>query len=194
MHRTTSAAREAVEGLLAAHLPQIVLVMLGGNDADLDWRRFVLSDGKIIRSRVSVETYKNNLRQIASKILAAGATPVLTDMPNHHFELRGPYVSKIANRDVTSMLERGGGQVASDKELVKYRQAVAQVATDLDVPLARYGAILDGHSPREMAGVDGAHPSSAAHRLIADALAPVLMRACRARPLAQIAPVTGLSI
>src|SRR5205814_10221188 len=74
VHRTTSAAREAVDGLLAAHKPQAVLVMLGGNDADMDWRRFVLSDGKTARSRVPVETYEKNLRLIASKTLAAGAT------------------------------------------------------------------------------------------------------------------------
>src|SRR5439155_13892530 len=83
VHRTTSAGREAVDGLLAAHNPQVVLIMLGRNDADLDWRRFVLSDGKTARSRVPVETYEKNIRQIAAKVLAAGATPVLTDMPNH---------------------------------------------------------------------------------------------------------------
>ena len=194
VHRTTSGVREMVDGLLAAHSPQVVLVMLGGNDADLDWRRFVLSDGQIVRSRVSVETYEKNLRQIVSKILAAGATPVLTDMPNHHFELRGPYVSKIAERDIMAMLDRNGGQAASDKELCKYRQAAGQVTADLDVPLARYGEILDAQSPREMVGVDGVHPSAAAHLLIAEALTPVLTRACRTPALAKIAPVTGLSL
>ena len=194
VHRTTSAMREAVDGLLAAHSPQVVLVMLGGNDADLDWRRFVLSQGKVARSRVPVETYEKNLRQIASKILASGATAVLTDMPNHHFELRGPYVSEIARMDITAMLERNGGQAASDKELVKYRQAVAQVAADLDVPLAKYGDILDAQPPQQMVGVDGVHPSAAAHKLIAEALTPVLTRACRTPALAKIAPVTGLSL
>ena len=169
--------------------------MLGGNDADMDWRRFVLSDGKIARSRAPVETYEKNLRQIATRILAAGATPVLTDMPNHHFELRGPYVSKIANKDITGMLERGGGQAASDKELVKYRAAVAQVAKDLDIPLARYGDVLDAQPPRDMVGIDGVHPSAAAHKLIAEALTPVLVRVCRAsRVAARIAPATGLSL
>lgn len=64
VHRTTSAARETLDSLLAMHSPDVVLVMLGGNDADLDWRRFVLSDGKVIRSRLTVETYEKNLRLI----------------------------------------------------------------------------------------------------------------------------------
>jgi len=77
---------------------------------------------------------------------------------------------------------------------VKYRQAVAQVAADLDVPLAKYGDILDAQPPQQMVGVDGVHPSAAAHKLIAEALTPVLTRACRTPALAKIAPVTGLSL
>jgi lysophospholipase L1-like esterase len=75
------------------------------------------------------------------------------------------------------MLERGGGQQASDKELVKYREIVGRIADDLQVPLARYSPLLDAQTPKEMVGIDGVHPSPAAHRLIAQALLPVLSNA-----------------
>lgn len=179
IHRTTSVACKNIDTLLATHRPNVVLIMLGGNDGDIDWRRFVLSNGTIIRSRNTVAAYEHNLRQLAMKILAAGATPILTDMPNHHFELRGPYISRIAERDVTSMLERGGGQAASDAELVKYRQAAEKICADLSVALIRYGQAMEQHPPREMVGIDGAHPSAAGHRVIAEALLPELQRACR---------------
>ena len=68
------------------------------------------------------------------------------------------------------------------------------MAADLNVPLAKYGELLDAQPPREMVGVDGVHPGAAAHNLIAEALTPVLIRACRTPALAKIAPVTGLSI
>jgi lysophospholipase L1-like esterase len=184
LQRTTSAVRDSVDSLLATHTPDTVLVMLGGNDADLDWKRFVLSDGRITRSRVPVDVYEKNLRQITTSILASGAAAVLTDMPNHHFELRGPYVSKLANKDVTSLLQRNGGQAASDTELKKYRAAVERVADELDVPLAAYGRSLDLHPPLEMVGVDGVHPSAAAHRLIAESLAPTLLSVCRRKSAA----------
>jgi lysophospholipase L1-like esterase len=187
VHRTTGAVRDSVDGILATHSPDVVLIMLGGNDADMDWRRFVLSDGRIARSRVPVETYEKNLRLIAAKITATGAMPVLTDMPNHHFELRGPYVSKIAGKDISAMLERGGGQAASDKELVKYRDAVARVARDLNIPLARYGEVLDAQPPKEVIGIDGVHPSAAAHRLIAESLLPILIPLCAPAPAATCA-------
>jgi lysophospholipase L1-like esterase len=180
-HRSTTAACKTIDTLLATHRPDAVLIMLGGNDGDIDWRRFVLSNGTIIRSRNSVEAYDKNLRQLATKILAAGAVPILTDMPNHHFELRGPYISRIAERDVTTMLERGGGQAASDSERAKYRQTVEQIATDLSVSISYYGEAMEQHPPREMVGIDGAHPSNAGHAVIAQALIPDLLRACRPR-------------
>ncbi len=181
-HRTTTAACKVIDTLLATHRPRAVLIMLGGNDGDIDWRRFVLSNGSVIRSRNSVETYEQNLRQLAMKILAAGSTPVLTDMPNHHFELRGPYISRIAERDVTSMLERGGGQAASDTERAKYRHAVEKIASDLSLAIVHYGEALEQHPARTMVGIDGAHPSNAGHRVIADTLMPELVRICRANP------------
>jgi lysophospholipase L1-like esterase len=100
-------------------------------------------------------------------------------MPNHHFELRGPYISRIAERDVTAMLERGGGQTVSDAEREKYRQAVARVAADLAITLVQYGQALEQHPLREMVGIDGAHPSTAGHRVIAELLMPELQRACQ---------------
>jgi lysophospholipase L1-like esterase len=178
-HRTTTAACKIIDQMLATHRPGTVLVMLGGNDGDIDWRRFVLSNGTIIRSKNTVEAYEHNLRQLAMKILAAGATPILTDMPNHHFELRGPYISRIAERDVITMLERGGGQAASNIERAKYREAVTKVANELSVTLVHYGEAMELHPPREMVGIDGAHPSTAGHRVIADALLPDLQRTCR---------------
>ncbi len=193
VHRTTADACKSIDALLTSHRPEVVLIMLGGNDADLDWKRFVLSNGTRIRSRLSVENYEKNLRKLVERVLACGAEPVLSDMPNHHFELRGPYVSKLAGVDVTAMLERGGGQAESDKSLALYREVVARIAADLPVAVVRYGELLDTRPPREMVGVDGTHPSAAAHRLIAEALtAPLLQAFKRTRTEHQVA-VTGLT-
>jgi lysophospholipase L1-like esterase len=193
VHRTTAVACKSIDSLLATHQPTAVLVMLGGNDADLDWKRFVLSNGAVVRCRLSLEAYEANLRDLVKRILAAGAAVVLTDMPNHHFEFRGPYVSKLANLDVTSMLDRGGGQAASDQSLLKYRAVVTRIAAEMLVSVVRYGEILDAYPPREMVGIDGAHPSSTAHRLIAEALTPALLRVLRPPTPRRLTPVIGLS-
>src|SRR4051812_15523764 len=61
VYRHTSAVRNIVEGLLDLHEPRVVLLTVGSSDADLDWRRFVLSEGQIIRNRVALATYEKNL-------------------------------------------------------------------------------------------------------------------------------------
>src|SRR5207248_867846 len=79
VHRTTSQARELLGALLVAHEPDAVLLMLGPNDADLDWRRFILSEGKIARSRVPVERFSENIRLMVNQIRTTGARPILCD-------------------------------------------------------------------------------------------------------------------
>jgi lysophospholipase L1-like esterase len=185
-HRTTTLGVKAIDALLASHRPDVVLVLLGGNDGDIDWRRFVLSNGTVIRSRTTVETYEQNLRQLAGKILAAGATPMLADMPNQHLELRGPYISSLAGKDVCEMIERSGGQAVNDAERARYLHCAQRLADELSIPLARYGQEMDRHPGREMVGIDGAHPSDAGHRVIFHALQPILRQLLQ-QPARQLA-------
>jgi lysophospholipase L1-like esterase len=183
LHRTTSAAPERIDNWLASALPpDACLIMLGGNDADLDWKRFVLSEGRIIRNRVAVARYRENLRSIVHTLLDAGVIPVLTDMPNHHFEIRGPYVSRLAGKDVVDMLRRNGGQEESNRHWALYRAAVASVAADTGAALVRYGEALAALPPEKVLSHDGAHPGTAGHRVIAQCLLPVLSQLARPMP------------
>ena len=182
IHRTTSATLGVVDGLLSSHRPNAVLLMLGGNDADVEWRRFVISDGRIARSRVKLETYAANLEALARRVRNAGGLPVLTDMPNHNLATRGPYLSMLSGKDVTGMIAAGGGQETSDAGLQLYRNAAARVAQDLNCPFVAYGENLRHYPLEKMSGVDGVHPSAMAHQLIAQQLLPVLQAAIRPDP------------
>jgi lysophospholipase L1-like esterase len=172
----TSDFYKKIDEMISKHSAETVLVMVGGSDADMDWKRFVLSDGAVARSRVSVERYEKNLRHIVAQLLAAGRTPILSDIPNHHFEIRGPYISKIAGKDVMSLIERGGGQAESDRHLAMFRAVVAQIATEKGLELVRYGQALDQRDPKVVLSVDGAHPNAAGHQVIVDVLLPALQR------------------
>jgi lysophospholipase L1-like esterase len=183
VRRNSASVRQEIDKIIARHQPRRALLMIGGSDADMDWRRFVLTDGKVARSVVPVDRYENNLRLICRQLLSAGATPILMDMPNHHFVLRGPYISKIAGKDITPLLERGGGQAESDKHLVLYRAAVAGVAADLNLELVRFGEALDAHPPQSVLSADGAHPNAAGHRLIAQTLIAALSQPAAAAEL-----------
>jgi len=174
VYRNSVSVRQELEQIIARHQPRRVLLMIGGSDADMDWKRFVLSDGKIARSRVAVEKYESNLRLICGRLMETGAAVILTDMPNHCFALKGPYVAKLTGKDIPALLELSGGQAESDKHLIHYRNAVSAVARDLQLQLIRFGEALDSRPADEVLCADGTHPSAAGHRVIAGCLIAAL--------------------
>ena len=174
IHRTTADGLELGDVLLRQHQPAVVLVMLGGNDADLLWKRLVVSNGKIVQNRIVLERYASNLTRIAQKVIATGALPILTDMPNHSLEIRGRYLSQLSGRDVAGIIARNGGQPASDRGLELYRQAAANVATAMHCPFVRYGTALSHRPPELVIGPDGVHPNNYAHEIIAEELKPAI--------------------
>ncbi len=176
VHRTTTTLLPRLPAALAQHQPRIVLVMLGGNDVDIDWRRFILSKGRIVRNNVAIERYARNLRTIAELIHAGGAVPILSDMPNHDVSLRGPYFSRLAECDVVQMLIASGGQEESDRRWQIYLQMAGQVAQETGAVPFAYGVQLHQHPSSLTVGPDMVHPSAAAHQLIAEMLIPVIAR------------------
>jgi lysophospholipase L1-like esterase len=176
VRRTTIGARERLGPLLEQHAPDVVVLMVGTSDADLDWRRFVISKGQVARSHVTVERYADNLRAMIAQVRAAGATPILTDLPNHEIEHRTKYFSGLFELDLSSYVAAGGGQAESDRRWREYCTALATVASEAACEIAQYGRILDTHPGMSMFGPDATHPSAEAHRIIAQVLDEVLQR------------------
>ena len=177
IHRTTTAALTVIDALLAQHRPCVVLLMLGGNDADVEWKRFIISDGRIVRNRLSVAQCSANLEILARKVLAAGAFPILTDMPNHDLALRGPYLSELSGKNVAALIAGNGGQQRSDRGLEEYRQAAARAAKHTGSAFVDYGAALHRFPSAQVIGREGVHPNSKAHQIIANELLPTLRTA-----------------
>ncbi|MFI5378371.1 MAG: SGNH/GDSL hydrolase family protein [Tepidisphaerales bacterium] len=177
--RTTTAACKVIEPLLLSYHPGAVLVMLGGNDADIDWRRFILSGGRVVRNNVPVERFAESLRTIVRTVSASGATPVLVDVPNHDLHLRGQWMSRLAGQDVSSLIEQGGGQAESDRRLAEYNRAVRELALESEAPVASWARAVQALPPSQRYGPDFTHPGPDAHRVIAETIAPVLTRIAR---------------
>jgi lysophospholipase L1-like esterase len=186
VHRTSSQARELLVELLVQHEPDAVLLMVGPNDADLDWRRFILSEGKIARSRVPVERYSENIRLMVNQIRATGARPILSDCSITCVKMRAVYLSKLANRDLTTMIESGGGQTEADRWHAIYTDAIVDIAEEMELDLVRIAPALKEHGAPAIVTEDGAHMNEAGHRVIADVLAPILRRAVRTRATAAV--------
>ncbi len=174
IHRTTTAALAVIDSLLAKHQPCAVLLMVGGNDADVEWKRFIISSGRIVRNRLTVPQCQANLQSLARKVLSAGAFPILTDMPNHDLARRGPYLSQLSGKDVSVLIAGNGGQQRSDVGLLAYHDAAAEAAKITNSAFVAYGAALHHFPATEVIGTDGVHPNSKGHQIIARELLPTL--------------------
>jgi lysophospholipase L1-like esterase len=174
--RITTTVCDRIDALLHTHRPAVVLVAVGGNDADCDWRRLVMSDGKIAHNRVKLETYESNLRKIVGQIASSGARAILTEPSNQCLAMRGPYLSRLSNRDVTAMIDAHGGQAECDRRLTGYRQAVARVAIDTGSELVSCAVDIADHDPQEILCEDGVHLSAIAHRHLATSYAASLSK------------------
>jgi lysophospholipase L1-like esterase len=173
----TDVAVKQLPDLLKLHRPAVVFAAVGGSDCDLDWRKAILSNGKRSRSRVSLENYEKNLRQIVALIRAAGAKPILAEGTSCSIEMRGIYYTRLSGIDVTAMTIAGGGQQTNDTRVEQYRQTVRRVAADLQVPLAPSPSPLATEDPHVIFTEDGVHLSVIAHRHLAATYADVLRRA-----------------
>jgi lysophospholipase L1-like esterase len=184
VHRTTGEALNKLPALLSTYHPTMVLFMLGGNDADIDWRRFVLSDGQVIRPRTPLEKFEENLARLAELAHAARAHAILCDIPGSDLMVRGAYVSRQSNRDVLSMIQRRGGQEDSDAQLREYQLAAESAARRAGADFIAYGHALAQHPKHLMLAADGTHPSSDAHRVIAETFVPAIQHAMKAKRIA----------
>ncbi len=176
VHRSTIGALRCIDELLAKYRPDATLLMVGGSDADPDWKRFVVSNGRVARSRVDLSRYTENLRSLIDKIRRANSIPILTDMPNQNVTRRGLLMSELSGKDVSALIRAHGGQKICDEGLELYRQTVAALAAEFDVPFAPYGHRLGIHDSDKVIGPDGIHPTEFAHSIIAEEVTGVLSR------------------
>lgn len=154
----TDGALARLEKDVLAKKPRLVTVMYGTNDSYVD-------KGKE-KPRLTVEEYRENLAKIVEQIKKAGAIPVVMTEPRW---------GKSA--------KNGAGE-SPNGLLRDYASAGREVATAAGVPLIdNFGtwtrAEASGHDISKWM-TDECHPNPLGHRVLADAILPVV--------LAQLAP------
>jgi lysophospholipase L1-like esterase len=174
IHRTTTQAVEVIDELLEQYCPAVTLLMIGGNDADIDWRRFVVSEGKMIRHGTALSRFEANLAILVNKIREAGSQPILTDFPKQNIAIRQIVLSKLAGRDLAPLMASHGGQKVSDNVYQEYYAAVQRVAIQTQCDMICFGRDLMQFPADEVFGTDGVHPNDRGHSVIADAVIPAI--------------------
>jgi len=152
--RTDQALRRLEKDVIARK-PNLVTIMYGTNDSYVD-------KGKDA-SRITVAEYRANLEKLIANLRAAGVKPILMTEPR--WGAKAPL--------------NGVGE-HPNLRLEKYVQACREVAKEKNVPLVDHFQIW---TDREAAGedigawtTDQCHPNPQGHRIIAEAIVPVVQR------------------
>lgn len=175
--RTTRTVAQELAVLLHTHRPATLFLCTGANDADIDWRRFMVSEGAVVRSRTPLDQFLRSLRDIAALCSAAGVELILSDVMSSRLESRLPYLNRLVGRDIRAWAEAAGGQASCDEVVLRYREAMSSLASELSLRVAPFGSALEGPGFAALLAPDGTHPNQAGHDALAHALAPALVQA-----------------
>ena len=169
-HTTTDARARFAEDVLK-HKPDIVIIQFGGNDARVE----VFRDPPASEPLVALPQFRKNLRHLIGTLKARGAKVVLVTTPRLRWTEE---LKKLYGKSPYKPNDPNGLDVI----LVKYAEAMREVARQQNVPLADARAAFDayarqdGHSIDDLL-LDGMHPNNQGQRLIADLLIPEILAA-----------------
>jgi lysophospholipase L1-like esterase len=177
--RRTPELVDAAAALLAAHDPDVVIIATGANDADIEWKRYVVSHGRVVRSRTRLTDFTAALGSLAGACAKHGASMIATEVISPALRLRAPHLSAAAGRDLWPLMQQSGGQAACDRIVEDYRAAAKREAERSGFTVARTGAALEAAPHEEVYAADGVHPNDEGHRILGAALAPVILQSVR---------------
>lgn len=185
--RTSVQATLLLPALIRQHQPHAVMIFLGGSDADINWKRFILTGGKSIRHNTRLDRFESNLRQLVREVQQAGACAILSDLPTQNLAERGRQLSASTGHDVTQMLQSANGEDENTQRHRLYAQPIEKVAVDTGSVVLRWTDSIAALPMEQRFGADAIHPGDAAYDIIADSLANLLRslpKCDRSRPIA----------
>lgn len=152
--QTTANGLARLDSDVLAHKPDIVIVSFGINDSVKD---------SATRYRVPPDRFEANLRELADRIRAAGATPILATS-------LGAIEDFYFDRHPRECYEPDGGLAPL---LERYRAIQRRAAADGHVPLADWHRAFAGRetallrTPDNSGSHDGVHPTPEGYKVIA---------------------------
>ena len=148
--------------------PDVVVIQFGINDAAIDvWKK-----PPATKSRVALDDYRTNLRRFVHTLRNDGASVILMT-PN---PLRwNEKMRKMYGKPPYDSDHEGG----FDAPLLPYVAAMRELAAEESVPLVDIHRLFHDYGKENGQGMDdllldGVHPNAAGHKLVAEALLPVL--------------------
>ena len=165
---TTEHSRARFQKDVLDHDPELVIIMLGANDAAID----VWKNPPATTPRVAKQLYAKNLRNFVETLKAGNVKVILMAPPPFRWTAK---LKELYGKPPYDVNDPWGFSA----KLAEYCDVVRAVAREKDVPLVdvfkafqEYDRV-DGQSVDDLF-VDGMHPNDKGHAIIAELLAPVI--------------------
>lgn len=157
------------------HQGEVAVIEYGGNDCDLDWKAAAEHPNQMQQGRVPVDEFAANLEKMVRMIREGGMKPVLVTPPPLVAERYFEWVCRGLNRE--NILKYLGDVEHIFRWQAGYADRVREEAEKLDVCLVdiRRCMLAEGDKLPELMCADGIHPNERGHRLIYEAVAPLVM-------------------
>ena len=171
---TTVQARNRIQEEVLRFKPRIVVMQFGINDSAVDvWKKPPATE-----PRVSLNAYIENYRAMVSESQKQGTKVILmtTNPLRWTSKIRELYGKPPYNVDAENGFE--------SLHLVKYNEALRQLATELNVPLVDIHAAYPAFAAKRKTTIDamltdGMHPGELGHLLVAELLLPTIRDSLR---------------
>lgn len=165
---TTEHSRDRFQSDVLGHAPELVTIMLGGNDSAIDvWRSPPATEPRVAKPR-----YAENLRYFVKTLKDAKIKVILMAPPPFRWTDK---LKELYGKPPYDVNDPWGFSIG----IAEYCEVVRTVAREESVPLVDVFAAFqeydraDGQSVDDLL-LDGMHPNDKGHALIAERLAPAI--------------------
>lgn len=167
---TTEHSRARFQKDVLDHDPELVIIMLGANDAAIDvWKKPPATE-----PRVAKERYADNLRHFVDTLHERNVNVILMAPPPFRWTAK---LEQLYGKPPYDVNDPWGFSA----KLAEYCDVVRAVAREKDVPLVDVFKAFQEYDRPDSQSVDdllldGMHPNDKGHAVIAELLVPVVLR------------------
>lgn len=151
---------------------EVAVIEYGGNDCDLDWKAVAEHPDVPQYGKVPVEQFSRNLEEMVKRARAADAEPVLVTPPPLIAQRYFAWVSRGLNAE--NIMKYLGDVEAIFRWQENYANHVCALAKRMSVKLVDIRSKMLATGTEALMCVDGIHPNERGHRVIYEAVAPLL--------------------
>ena len=175
----------------------IVAIEYGGNDCDLKWDEVAKDPSAYHEAKVPLETFRRLLKEFVLKVRRRNAVPLLVTPPPLHAQRFFNWVTKGLDADAVLQYLMDVQNIYRWQERYAIAVRDAALETGCDIFDLR-DVFLSRRDVADLISLDGMHPNTKGHMLIAEALLRkdylYIKSALPAVPLPRLAKAAGAKL